>query len=469
MVDTCLPTVVQSVDNLPADLKDQFGQPLKNLAQTVDDMLVNFVSIVQPPLIDDTALNEMEGSIRDLGTLTQQLAANIGSTTVSAILVDIANQAGNVASQAGFIDPNTKNNLTVTGTGTGIGTGTGGDGTGTGGDPDKVIQDIIQSANETIPTIIQNDIGDPLGVDVEVETALSELEFSEIRSEVSETISEEITRDKSIIDRALEEIENCTDCLALNAITQSNLEALSDVVEDITEHCGELAGSGAPGGGCDPLPLGLVIPYAGVEPAVPKCYLLCDGSSYSTTGEYADLFKVIKYTYTYDSPGGSTFQVPDMRSRFPLGVTGPGTESDSTNPDEYVEGDSLVTDTAAGSLGGRGGREKRGISVQKDAFEASTLLGSFMKANKDLTGTEILLTGSANLTTTTTDPADGRVDVPNSTRQLATIKFVKTEADIKWDENNSDTDVDEEFVKIAKEIKTLPPYLALNYIIKAKK
>lgn len=459
MVDTCLPTVVQSVDNLPDNLKNQFGQPLKNLAQTVDNMLVNFVSIVPPALIDDTALNEMEQCIRDLGTLTQQLAANIDSTTVSSILLALSNEATCVKEQGQFLDPNTLNNLTVTGTGPGSG---GGD--GSVGDPTTVIQNIIDDASETVPNILQNDIGDPLGVDLDVDRALSELEFSEIRSEVSETISEEITRDKSIIDRALAEIENCTDCIALNAITQSNLEALSDVVEDITEHCGELAGSGAPGtGGCDPLPLGLVIPYAGVDPLPPKCYLLCDGSSYSTTGEYADLFKVIRYTYTYDSPGGSTFQVPDMRSRFPLGVTGPGTEADSTNPDEYVEGDALVTDTAAGSLGGRGGREKRGISVQKDAFEASTLLGSFMKANKDLTGTEITLTGTEVLTVNGGDTVDADI------KQTATVKFVKTEADIKWDEDDSETDVDEAFVKVAKEIKTLPPYLALNYVIKAKK
>lgn len=444
MVDTCLPTVVQSVDNLPDNLKDQFGQPLKNLAQTVDNMLVNIVSIVPPPLIDDTALNEMEECIRNLGTLTQQLAANIDSSTVSSILLALSDEATCVKEQATFLGPNTV--------------------AGGNGDPDKVIQDIIDDASETVPNILQNDIGDPLGVDLDVDRALTELEFSEIRSEVSETISEEITRDKSIIERAIEEIENCTDCLALNAITESNLEALSDVVEDITEHCGELAGSGAPGtGGCDPLPLGLVIPYAGVDPLPPKCYLLCDGSSYSTTGEYADLFKVIKYTYTYDSPGGSTFQVPDMRSRFPLGVTGPGTEDDSTNSDEYVEGDALVTDAAAGSLGGRGGREKRGISVQKDAFNDSTLLGSFIKANKDLTGTEILITGTAQLQAGTTDVTS------KGPRQLATVKFVKTEADIKWDEDDSETDVDEAFVKVAKEIKTLPPYLALNYVIKAKK
>lgn len=432
MVDTCLPTVVQSVDNLPDNLKDQFGLPLKNLAETVDDMLVNIVSIVPPPLINDTALNEMEEGIRNLGTLTQQLAVNIDSSTVSSILVDISRQAIRVSEQGQFLDPT------------------------------KVIQGIIDNATETIPNIIKNDIGDPLGVDVEVETALTELEFSEIRSEVSETISEQITRDKNIIERSIEEIENCTDCIALNAITQSNLEALSDVVEDITEHCGELAGSGAPGGGCDPLPLGLVIPYAGVDPLPPKCYLLCDGSSYSTTGEYADLFKVIKYTYTYDSPGGSTFQVPDMRSRFPLGVSNSAVKED----DEYVDSEDLVTDGAAASLGGRGGREKRGISVQKDAFSDATLLGSFMKANKDLTGTEIKLTGTQQLSVDGGN--SGSVDL-NTTAQLATIKFVKTEADIKWDEDDSETDVDEAFVKVAKEIKTLPPYLALNYVIKAKK
>jgi hypothetical protein len=435
MVDTCLPTVVQSVDNLPADLKNQFGQPLKNLAQTVDNMLVNFVSIVPPALIDDTALNEMEQCIRDLGTLTQQLAANIDSTTVSSILLALSNEATCVKEQATFIGPNTLS--------------------GGVGDPIEAIQQIVDGAGNVIPSILQTQIGTPLGIDLDVDRALTELEFSEIRSNVSETISEEITRDKNIIDRAIQEIENCTDCIALNAITQSNLEALSDVVEDITKHCGELAGSGAPGtGGCDPLPLGLVIPYAGVDPLPPKCYLLCDGSSYSTTGEYADLFKVISYTY---GGSGGSFKVPDMRSRFPLGVSNNAVNEDS----EYVDTEDLVTDTAAATLGGKGGREKRGISVEKDLFQTE-ILGEFIRANKDLTGTEILLTGTAQMIAGGDDVA-----MKGATRQLATIKFVKSP--VEWDEGNDDTNDDNEFVKIAKEIKTLPPYLALNYVIKAKK
>lgn len=58
----------------------------------------------------------------------------------------------------------------------------------------------------------------------------------------------------------------------------------------------------------------------------PGNYVNCDGSAYSTTGSYPSglpgLFSVVGYSY---GGGGGSFNVPDFRSRFPVGQgVGPG-------------------------------------------------------------------------------------------------------------------------------------------------
>jgi len=436
MINTCLPKVEQAVVNLAPDLADALLQ----LADIADRLLVDFVQQYGlNPGNENTAITLLNDSIRDLQTAIQELANNTDDPLDNLVLVAILNQT--ILDNSG--DPLLAGPATLP----------------SGAPATAPFPSRTFNGDPDLGPLI-NEIGDLVGVDPSILTALTQLTESPIREYVSETIDNPIVPGGDIIDRTLSEIENNTDCVALNAIAQSNLEAIAELIEDITEHCGELAGSGAPGGGCDPLPLGLIIPYGGT-PAVdtPKCYLPCDGASYSTTGDYKALFEVIGYNF---GGSGDTFKVPDMRSRFPLGVS----SSEVKEDDEYVNTEDLVTDAAAATLGGKGGREKRGISVQKDAFEASTLLGNFIKANKDLAGTEILLTGTAQFETSVDSE---EVLMKGTDRQIATIKFVKTADDINWDEDDSESDVDEAFVKVAKEIKTLPPYLAVHYVIKAKK
>jgi microcystin-dependent protein len=62
------------------------------------------------------------------------------------------------------------------------------------------------------------------------------------------------------------------------------------------------------------IPIASIYPYAGGS--APTGYLLCDGSSQSTTGAYAALHGVIGYTY---GGSGGTFNVPDLRRRIPTG------------------------------------------------------------------------------------------------------------------------------------------------------
>lgn len=71
------------------------------------------------------------------------------------------------------------------------------------------------------------------------------------------------------------------------------------------------------------VPISGILPYAGSSS--PSGYLLCDGSAVSRT-TYAALFAVIGTTYGAGD-GGTTFNIPDLRQRFPLGKAASGTGS----------------------------------------------------------------------------------------------------------------------------------------------
>ncbi len=63
---------------------------------------------------------------------------------------------------------------------------------------------------------------------------------------------------------------------------------------------------------------GIVVPFAGA--AAPAGWLLCSGAAVSRT-QYAQLFAVIGTTYG-SGDGKTTFNLPDLRGRVPVGVNG---------------------------------------------------------------------------------------------------------------------------------------------------
>lgn len=68
-------------------------------------------------------------------------------------------------------------------------------------------------------------------------------------------------------------------------------------------------------------PSGSIIAYGGSS--APTGYLLCDGSAVSRS-TYSDLFAVLGTTYGVGD-GSTTFNLPDLRQRFPLGKAASGT------------------------------------------------------------------------------------------------------------------------------------------------
>ena len=113
-----------------------------------------------------------------------------------------------------------------------------------------------------------------------------------------------------------------------------------DVVADhliLTKHDGSTidagnvrGATGATGATGSPNPAGTVLMFAGGT--VPTGYLLCDGSAVSRTTQ-ATLFAAISTTYG-GGDGSTTFNLPDMGSKFPRGNTlaTPGGASTHTHP-----------------------------------------------------------------------------------------------------------------------------------------
>ncbi len=92
------------------------------------------------------------------------------------------------------------------------------------------------------------------------------------------------------------------------------------------------------------MPPGIYFPYAGAT--APPGFLLCDGQAVSRT-TYVRLFNAIGAAYGIGD-GSTTFNVPDMRGRVPLGKDDMGGTSANR-----------VSDAAADTVGGTGGVEKK--------------------------------------------------------------------------------------------------------------
>jgi microcystin-dependent protein len=73
--------------------------------------------------------------------------------------------------------------------------------------------------------------------------------------------------------------------------------------------------------GVNLVPLGGILPFAGAT--APTGWLLCDGTAVSRV-TYKDLFAVVGVTYGVGD-GSTTFALPDLRQRFPLGKAASGT------------------------------------------------------------------------------------------------------------------------------------------------
>lgn len=133
---------------------------------------------------------------------------------------------------------------------------------------------------------------------------------------------------------------------ALNALLPTQTSNAGKVLSTDGTNTSWAAASGG-------MPTGVVVPWTGTAAMVPAGWLLCDGSAVSRT-TYADLWAhasaVISATLSFllfgNGDGSTTFNVPDLRGRIPVGLDNMGGSSANR-----------ITQSWADSLGNSAGAE----------------------------------------------------------------------------------------------------------------
>jgi len=174
-------------------------------------------------------------------------------------------------------------------------------------------------------------------------------------------------------------------------------------------------------------PAGSIMMYAAVSP--PSGYLLCDGSNVSRT-TYSVLFAAISTNYGVGD-GSTTFGVPNLESRFPIGYDG------STYTLSGTGGATADTPTLSGTNAGTALTEAQLAAHSHDSWGSGWPTGSW--------------TGGTGTTQSSVTQTGGSLVSTSTLRTLETGSgATHTHA---W--TGTSTAVD-----------TVPPYLVVNYIIK---
>lgn len=103
----------------------------------------------------------------------------------------------------------------------------------------------------------------------------------------------------------------------------------------------------------DTLPIGAIVPFGGWD--APTGWLICDGTLLNKT-DYPELFNAIGYSFGGEE-GGSTFGLPDLRGRVPLGLK--------------------ETDTDFNGMGLTGGEKTHTLTIQEMPSHGHNFAGGY--------------------------------------------------------------------------------------------
>ena len=209
------------------------------------------------------------------------------------------------------------------------------------------------------------------------------------------------------------------------------------------------------------VPVGAIFPFAGT--AAPTGYLLCDGSEV-LIGDYISLYNVIGFTYKSASllQGRSTFALPDLRGRFPLGrdnmnngISVPSKASSEESPVYIttISGTaSRVSSATAITLGGEypsalTASEQGGIDTRKIYIDN---LPSHRHSLKSSDGTRYYAVNP-----------DGNVQPPDLGGFVGKVHAIGENAQFIPVTGDIDTTISQ----LQKPFNIMNPYLTINYII----
>ncbi len=174
-------------------------------------------------------------------------------------------------------------------------------------------------------------------------------------------------------------------------------------------------------------PAGSIMMYGAAS--APTGYLLCDGSNISRT-TYSDLFAVISTNYGVGD-GSSTFGVPNLEARFPIGYNGSSYTLGGTG------GATTDTPTLSGTNAGTAITEAQMPSHTHDTWGSGWPTGSW--------------TGGTGTTQSSVTQTGGSLVSTSTLRTLATGS------------GNTHTHT---WTGTSTAVDIIPPYLVVNYIIK---
>lgn len=189
------------------------------------------------------------------------------------------------------------------------------------------------------------------------------------------------------------------------------------------------------------VPVGALVPYAGLV-APPGGYLLCDGSAISRT-TYFDLFMALGDTFGAGD-GSTTFNLPDMRGRLPMGVSGAhGLASNAGSESVTLVSDNMPAHAHTGTTASDGAHSH---SVTDPGHSHTSRIG-FDDGNISN------IPGQA-------PPGDAAADALGASTTAATTGISVNSAGAHTHTFTTDS------VGMASAFSVLNPIVALNYIIK---
>ena len=175
-------------------------------------------------------------------------------------------------------------------------------------------------------------------------------------------------------------------------------------------------------------PAGAIIMYGAAT--APTGYLKCDGSNVSRT-TYSDLFSAISTTYG-TGDGSTTFGVPNLQSRFPIGFDGGSSYALAGTGGALTD-----TPTLSGTNAGTAITEAQLPSHTHDSWGSGWPTGTW--------------TGGTGTTQSSVTQASGSLVTTSTLRTLATGS------------GNTHTHT---WTGTSTAVDTVPPYIVVNYIIK---
>lgn len=188
-----------------------------------------------------------------------------------------------------------------------------------------------------------------------------------------------------------------------------------------------------------PVPVGVMHQFAGST--APNGYLLCDGAAVSRT-TYASLFTVLSTTYG-SGDGSTTFNIPDLRGRIPIGA-GTGAQNGGSGSGAISGGTAL----AVRSIGQFSGDER---------LQSHTHTGTVGTTNTDHTHNQNNATGGGAITgsagVVSIGTANGQASATTTSGMNANVTHTHTFTGGAHDQSQGAS-------------QNMPPFIVTNYIIK---